>query len=188
MTNNRIVMALVAGFFCVASNAPAVAQDPKSVRADLQPPAKRLAAPKLALPDGTGKTVRLTDFKGRVVLLDFWATACGGCVQEIPMFVAIANAYKARGLDALGVSEDIAYEDLEGPDEAWRRIKPFVRQRNIPYPIVLADGRVTDDFRITAIPVTFLIDRKGRVAATYVGVVERENLEANIEALLAETK
>lgn len=172
----------------LASGTPGVAQDEKSVRADLQPPAQRRAAPKLTLQDRTGKTVRLTDSRGRVVLLDFWATSCGGCVQEIPMFVEIANAYKARGLDALGVSEDIAYEDLDGPDEAWRRIDAFVRQRRIPYPIVLADSRVSTDFSITAIPVTFLIDRKGRVAAKYVGVVERQNFEANLESLLAEPK
>jgi peroxiredoxin len=174
--------------FSLASSTPGHAQEPKSTRAGLQPAAKRRAAPKVALQDGTGKTVRLSDFRGRVVLVDFWATSCGGCVQEIPMFVDVVNANKARGFEAIGISEDIVYENLENADEAWRKIKPFVRQRKIPYPIVLADSRVTMDFNITAIPATFLIDRKGRIAATYVGVVQRSNLEANVESLLAETK
>jgi cytochrome c biogenesis protein CcmG/thiol:disulfide interchange protein DsbE len=104
------------------------------------------------------------------------------------MFVEIVNAYKARGLDAVGVSEDIAYEDLESAEEAWRRIKPFALQHKILYPIVLADSRATVDFGIKAIPTTFLIDRRGRMAATYVGVVDRDNLETNVESLLAEPK
>lgn len=182
------IATLTVTFVCLASSPPARAQEPKSIRAELQPAAKRRAAPTIALQDGTGRTVRLSDFRGRVVLLDFWATSCGGCVQEIPMFVEVVNANEARGLDAIGVSEDIAYENLESADEAWRRIRPFVRERKIPYPIVLADSRVTMAFNITAIPATFLIDRKGRIAATYVGVVERGNLEANVESLLAEAK
>src|SRR5262245_32769816 len=83
----RAAAAFAACFIALASNAPGLAQELKSVRADLQPAARRRAAPRLALQDRTGKTVRLTDSRGRVVLLDFWATSCGGCVQEIPMFV-----------------------------------------------------------------------------------------------------
>jgi peroxiredoxin len=164
------------------------AQEATGVRSDLKPAATRRLAPDVALPDATGKIVRLSAFRGRVVLLDFWATSCGGCIQEIPMFIEVVKAYKSRGLEAIGVSEDILYEDLKGADEAWQRVAPFVRERKIPYPIVMGDSRVTADFDIKALPLTYLIDKKGRIATTYIGVVERNNLEANLKTLLAEAR
>jgi peroxiredoxin len=172
----------------IMSSTSSVAQEAKSVRADLKAPASRTPAPGFALQDAPGKILRLSEYRGRVVLLDFWATSCGGCVQEIPMFIEVTKAYKRRGLEAIGVSEDIAYADLKDADEAWRRVTPFVRERKIPYPIVMGDSRVTADYDIKALPLTYLIDKKGRVAATYLGVVERANLESNIKALVAETR
>jgi len=104
------------------------------------------------------------------------------------MFIEVASAYKPRGLQAIGVSEDIVYENLKNADEAWRRVTPFVREWKVPYPIVMGDSRVTADYDIKALPLTYLIDRKGRIAATYPGVVERTSLETNIKALLAEAR
>ena len=92
------------------------------------------------------------------------------------MFIEVANAYKGRGFEAIGVSEDIVYEDLKNADEAWQRVTPFARERKIPYPIVMGDSLVTADYDIKALPLTCLIDNEGRVAATYLGVVERSNL------------
>jgi len=136
----------------------------------------------------TGKIARLSEYRGRVVLLDFWATTCGGCIQEMPMFIEVANAYERRGLTTIGVSEDIAYAGLKNADEAWDRVRPFVRDHQVPYPVVMGDSRVTAAYDIKALPLTYLVDAKGRVAATYSGVVERANLEANIKALLAESR
>jgi len=102
------------------------------------------------------------------------------------MFVDVANAYKTRGVEAIGVSEDIAYESLKDADEAWQRVTPFGREHHVPYPFVMGDSRVTKDFNIDALPQTYLLDKRGRVAKRYVGIVERNNLEANLEALLAE--
>ena len=138
--------------------------------------------------DTTGKVVRLSEYRGRVVLLDFWATTCAGCIQEIPMLIEVAKAYESRGLATIGVSEDIAYADLKNADEAWDRVRPFVRDRQVPYLVVMGDSRVTADYDIKALPLTYLVDSKGRVAATYSGVVARGNLEANIKALLAESR
>ena len=98
------------------------AQQTKTVRVGVQPEQQRMLAPEFSLKDATGKTVRLSAYRGQVVLLDFWATACGGCVEEIPAFVEIAQAYSGRGLATVGVSEDIVYEDLKGPEEAWSRV------------------------------------------------------------------
>src|SRR4051794_38936792 len=101
----------------------ATAQIAKAVTAPLVPSTDRKVARSFDLFDSLGKVVRLSDFRGRVVLLDFWATNCAGCVQEIPMFIEVDKTYRPRGLTAIGVSEDIPYSTLKGPDEAWARVK-----------------------------------------------------------------
>jgi len=172
----------------VTSSTAAIAQDARVVQASLTAPASRTPAKEIALLDATGKILRLSDYRGRVVLLDFWATSCGGCVQEIPMFIEVAKAYKRRGLEAIGVSEDILYEDLKDANEAWLRVTPFARDRKMPYPVVMGDSRVTADYDVKALPLTLLIDKKGRIAARYIGVVEQKNLETNVKALLTEPR
>ena len=190
MTANTRHSSLLAAWAAVSLLAatPLDAQQTKTVRVGVQPEQQRMLAPEFSLKDATGKTVRLSAYRGQVVLLDFWATACGGCVEEIPAFVQIAQAYSARGLATVGVSEDIVYEDLKGSDEAWSRVKPFVRDHKMPYAILMGDDQVTAVYGIKALPVTYLLDTRGRIAATYVGVVDRANLEANINRLLGEFK
>lgn len=156
------------------------------IRADLQPQASRQAAPEFALLDASGKSVRLSGFRGKPLLLDLWATKCGGCIKEIPAFIEIHHAYAGRGLAVIGISMDILYEDLKGPTEAWSLVNPFVRAHKVDYPILMGDDRITKRYSVEALPVTYLIDGRGRIAATYVGVVDRANVEKNIEALLAE--
>jgi hypothetical protein len=79
------------------------------------------------------------------------------------------------------------YENLKGPDEAWQKVTPFVRKNNVPYTIVMGDAGVTAAYDITALPLTLLIDAKGRIAAEYsTGIVDPENVTSNIEALLSE--
>src|SRR5262245_38710854 len=150
----------------------------------LQSPEQRKLAPDFVLKDAAGKAVRLSDHRGRVVLLDFWATKCGGCVEEIPWFIDISRKAATTRLVTIGVSEDIVYEDLKGPDEAWALVRPFVREHKVPYTILMGDGQVTAQYDIKALPLTYLIDRQGRVAAVYAGLVDRADLEANIRRLL----
>jgi peroxiredoxin len=160
----------------------------KGVQAVLTAPKDRTLAPDFALKDTAGKVVRLSEYRGRVVLLDFWATTCAGCIQEIPMFIGISKTYDGRGFATIGVSEDIAYADLKNADEAWDRVRPFVRDHQVPYLVLMGDSRVTADYGIKALPLTYLVDAEGRVAAIYSGVVARGNLEANIKTLLAEPR
>jgi len=75
---------------------------------------------------------------------------------------------------------------LKGPAEAWSLVNPFVKASKIDYPILMGDDGITKRYSVNALPVTYLIDRRGRIAAKYVGVVDRANIEANIKALLAE--
>lgn len=152
----------------------------------LTPVASRQTAPAFRLLDASGKAVNLTDYRGKVVLLDFWATACGGCKLEIPWFMEIAAANKKTELDVVGVSEDILYEDLKGPDEAWAKVTPWVQSHKVNYTILMGDDAVAKGYNITALPATYLVDRNGRIAAAYVGLVNRDNLQANVTKLLAE--
>jgi peroxiredoxin len=156
------------------------------VRAVIQAEAQRKSAPAFGLEDGSRKTVRLADYRGRIVLLDFWATECGGCVQEIPSFIEIERKYKPGGLVTLGVSVDVMYENLKDSTEAWAKVRPFMATQRLNYPIVMGDDAITKLYDIQSLPLTLLIDKRGRIAATYSGIVDRNDLEANIRTLLGE--
>lgn len=157
-----------------------------TVGVPLRPRNDREKAPGFSLEGASGRAIRLSDYRGRIVLLNFWATDCGGCRLELPSFAELDEAYKSKGLAVLGVSMDISYESLKDATQAWSRVKPFVHAHGINYAILMGDDAVAKVYRIKALPVTYLIDASGRIAATYVGVVNKENLEANIKHLLGE--
>jgi peroxiredoxin len=164
------ILSMLAGTAAVADQA--------TIRAELQPVKERKPAPGFALTDASGKRATLAHYRGKVVLLDFWATWCGGCKQEIPWFVEFQKSYGKKGLAAVGVSLD---------DGGWNVLKPFLAEHNIPYRIVLGDDAMAKRYAIEGMPDTFLIDKHGRVAATYrAGIVDRNDVEANIKAMLAE--
>jgi peroxiredoxin len=166
--------------------AVAHAADPKTVRAPLLNATDREPAPVFRLMNAEGKPVSIAAYRGKVMLLDFWATECGGCKVEIPWFMEIAEAYNGKALAVVGVSMDILYEGLKGASEGWNKVKPFVREHKVNYPILMGDDLVTKQYDVQALPATYLIDRKGRVAATYIGVVNKDDVEAHIKALLLE--
>jgi len=165
---------------------PSLADEAPGVRSALEPAGGRTLAPAFVLDNGAGKNVALADYRGKVVLLDFWATECGGCVKEIPWFVDLTRTYAGAGLVALGVSMEIQYAGLKSVDEGWSKVKPWVKSHDVPYPVVMADAGVAKAYAIQALPVTYLVDRNGRIAATYEGLVDRQNIDANIQALLKE--
>jgi peroxiredoxin len=155
----------------------AAAADQSTIRAALQSATERKAAPNFALKDASGKTISLKKFRGKVVLLDFWATWCHGCKQEIPWFSEFQRTYGAKGLTVVGVSLD------EG---GWSALGPFLTENKVPYSMVLGDDSTARQYGIGSLPDTFLIDRQGKVAATYKeGLVDRSDIEANIKALLS---
>jgi peroxiredoxin len=162
----------------------AIAQ--QDVHATLVARADRKAAPDFHLTNEHGKIAQISDFRGKVVLLNFWATSCGGCVLEIPSFVELQQKYGNSGFTAVGISADIPYEGLKTPDEAWQKVRPFIAKHQMNYPIVMGDDAVINSYGFQSYPATFLIDRSGHIAATYVGVVSKDNVEANIKQLLAE--
>jgi peroxiredoxin len=156
------------------------------IHATLDPVADRKQAPTFTLLNKSGKAIDLSKYNGKVVLLNFWATDCGGCRTEIPWFVEFQKKYKGRGLTVVGVSMDILYEDLKGPDQAWPLVNPFVASHKVGYPILMGDDAVTKAYDINALPATYLIDRSGEVATKYIGLVDRDNLQSNLEKLLNE--
>jgi peroxiredoxin len=144
--------------------------------ASLKPDGERHTAPDFALKDADGKTVRLSDYKGKVVLLDFWATYCGPCKIEIPWFMDFERKHKDQGFAVLGVDMD---------DEGWDAVKPFVNDVGINYRIVVGNDSTADKFGgIEALPTTFLIDRDGKIADVHVGLTSKSEFENAIEQLL----
>jgi cytochrome c biogenesis protein CcmG/thiol:disulfide interchange protein DsbE len=136
----------------------------------------RKHAPEFALKDAHGTLVHLSDYRGKVVLLDFWATWCGPCGIEIPWFREFERKYKDRGFEVLGVSMD---------DDGWKAINPFVAAEKINYRIVLGDDLTGDQYGgVEALPTTFVIDRDGRIASVHVGLTSRKEFEDAIEKLL----
>ncbi|HUE04875.1 MAG TPA: redoxin domain-containing protein [Bryobacteraceae bacterium] len=149
----------------------------KTVKAaSLKPDKERHAAPDFALKDADGKTVRLSEYKGKVVLVDFWATYCGPCKIEIPWFMDFERKHKDQGFSVLGIDMD---------DEGWDAVKPFVSDVGINYRIVVGNDATADKFGgIEALPTTFLIDRQGRIADVHVGLTSKSEFENAIEQLL----
>lgn len=157
-----------------------------TVQAVLKSPRARTEVAPFHLTDASGRTVQLTDYRGQVVLLNFWATDCGGCRLEIPWLIDLDQAFPKKRVAVIGISMDISYEDLKNATEAWAKVKPFVAAHQITYPILMGDNDVTKHYDIQALPVSYLIDARGRVAATYVGLINKENVKVNINTLLAE--
>ena len=148
----------------------------RPTRAVVKEDSQRKHAPDFALKDANGKLVHLADYRGKVVLLDFWATWCGPCVIEIPWFTEFQRKYKDRGFEVLGVSMD---------DDGWKAITPFVARRKINYRVVLGDDRTGDQYGgLEALPTTFVIDRNGRIASVHVGLAGKKDFADAIEKLL----
>jgi cytochrome c biogenesis protein CcmG/thiol:disulfide interchange protein DsbE len=143
----------------------------------LKPAEQRKAAPELGLEDTVGTQANLRDYRGKVVVVDFWATWCHGCLQEMPWFAEFQRKYGDKGLNVIGVSLDV---------EGWKVVKPFVEKAAVPYRIVLGNDASAQAYAIGNMPDTFLIDQEGRIAATYVGMVDKNGLEKNIQKLLAQ--
>jgi peroxiredoxin len=133
-------------------------------------------APDFTLKDAAGKRVSLSDFKGKVVVLNFWATWCGPCKTEIPWFIDFQKEWQGRGFTVLGVSMD---------EDGWKAINPYVAEKKINYPVLLGDEEVNQAYGgIEALPTTFVIARDGRVAFLHAGLIGRAEYEKEIRELL----
>jgi len=133
-------------------------------------------APDFTLPRLEGNSLTLSDFKGKVIILDFWATWCPPCRVEIPDFVELYKNYKDEGLVIIGVS-------LDRGDS--RAVKQFSENYEINYPIVLGNFNITEDYGgIRGIPTTFIIDSEGNIREKYIGYQPRATFEEAVKRLL----
>ena len=117
-------------------------------------------APDFTLKTLDGKELTLSQLKGKVVLLDFWATWCGPCRESIPHLVQLYKSYRESGFELVGMNVD------RGDIETVRR---FVKAMDMPYPIVNTPEDMVRSYRVTGIPATFLIDREGRIRERMAG-------------------
>ncbi len=175
MQLSRIGIGMTAGaLVCLglAGCSPSRTVSAASLKADKE----RKAAPDFQLKDANGQTVQLFDFRGKVVLLDFWATWCGPCRIEIPWFKEFERQHKDKGFAVIGVSMD---------EDGWDTVKPYLTRMEINYRVVIGDDALAQKYGgIDALPTTFLIDRDGKIAAVHVGLSGKDDFENGILQLL----
>ncbi len=138
---------------------------------------KKSVAPDFSLTSLDGHDVHLSDYKGKVVLVDFWATWCSPCREEIPRFIEWQQKYAAEGFQTIGISMD----DTASP------VREFYRQFNVNYPVIMGDERVAQAYGgVLGLPVNVLVGRDGRVVAKYIGMTDLRELQASVERALRE--
>jgi len=141
-------------------------------------PEDRRMAPDFTLEDASGKPVTLSEFRGKVVLLSFWATWCAPCRIEIPWFNELQKAYGDRDFVVLGVSLD---------EDGWKSVKPYLNQNRVSYPVMIGNNDIARLYGgLNALPTTLIIDKSGRIAVTHVGLCNRSEYEAAAKGLVAE--
>ncbi|MFZ1978526.1 MAG: TlpA disulfide reductase family protein [Bacteroidota bacterium] len=142
--------------------------------------AQQTKAPNFSLKTSDGKTIELSKFKGKAVVLNFWATWCPPCKQEIPDLIQVYKKYKERGLIIIGISID---------QEGWDIVKPFIKETKIPYPVVLGNQDVVQDYgNFDGIPATFFIDSNGIIIDHQIGMLTKEIFETKVKAILPKAK
>ena len=143
---------------------------------EVKAPKDRKKAPDFKLKDMDGRSVELADYKGKVVLLNFWATWCSPCRIEIPWFMEFEQEFKDKGFAVLGVAMD---------EEGWEVVKPYAERTKINYRLVMGDDITAQLYGgVESLPMTFVVDKDGNVASTHVGLVSKSVYRNEIVQLL----
>ena len=165
------------GLLGVSALAASCSFSPKRTSGTGESSDRKLAA-NFSLPDANGVPVALAGYRGRVVLLNFWATWCGPCKIEIPWFIEFNKSYRDRGFAVLGVSLD---------DDGWKSVKQYVTEKKMDYPVMVGNDQVSRSYGgIDSLPTTFIIDRDGGIAFVHMGLVSKDTYEKEIRSLLGE--
>jgi cytochrome c biogenesis protein CcmG/thiol:disulfide interchange protein DsbE len=170
------VAALAAGLLLTSSCSGPEAMSTDTVEAAAANIEERKPAPEFTLKDGQGQDVSLSDFRGKVVLLNFWATWCGPCKIEMPWFVDFQRKYKDQGFSVVAISLD---------EEGWDVVRPFAEDMKLNFPVLLGDDELAESFGgVQALPTTFIIDKEGRIYNSHMGLVSMSDYEDEIKKLL----
>jgi cytochrome c biogenesis protein CcmG/thiol:disulfide interchange protein DsbE len=143
-------------------------------------------APAFALEDLNGKKLSLSSYKGKAVLINFWATWCAPCKIETPWLIDLRNEYAPKGFEILGISAD----DLDRDDPAKlttekKEIARFVQKMQMPYPVLIDGDSISTPYGgLDALPTSFFVDRNGTVVAVQLGLTSKAEIEANIRKSL----
>ncbi len=170
----------VALFVAVALGMVVACGKPAGEGAGNEPASARRSAPRpapdFALPDLDGKTVRLSDSAGKIRIVDFWATWCAPCRDEIPAFNELYAKYKDKGFEIIAISMD---------EEGAKVVRPFVDKVGVPYTNLIGNEEVGDAFGgILGYPSAFFVDREGKIVATYIGGVPKRVFETRVREML----
>lgn len=133
-------------------------------------------APGFTLKDLKGNEVSLSDFSGKLVFVNFWATWCPPCRAEIPGFIKMYDKYRDQGLEIVGISTDQNGKEI---------VKQFVNKNGVNYPVLMFDSKIISDYGgISAIPTTFIVNQKGEIVNKFVGFPGDEAFEKEIQKWL----
>jgi thiol-disulfide isomerase/thioredoxin len=163
--------------------------DPAGGGAVFATPLKGKLAPAFALEDLSGNKVALASYRGKAVLINFWATWCAPCKIETPWIVELRNKYASQGFEVLGISTE--GDDLKPDDKAgWAKdkaaITKFVQEEKVPYPMLVNGDSISAPYGgLDELPTSFFVNRKGVVVAAQVGLSSESDFEANIKKALA---
>jgi cytochrome c biogenesis protein CcmG/thiol:disulfide interchange protein DsbE len=145
-------------------------------------------APEFTLEDLSGKKVSLSSYRGKAVLINFWATWCSPCKIETPWLIELRNQYAPQGFEILGIStegDDLAENDKAGWAKDKAAIAKAVEQMHIPYPVLINGDSLSQPYGgLDAMPTSFFVDRKGMVVASQLGLTSESDLAANIRKAL----
>ena len=137
--------------------------------------AQHSEAPDFSLPQLNGQPLQLSAYRGKVVLLDFWATWCTPCREETPHLVELQSKYRDQGLQVIGVSMD------DSPDP----VRDFYQQFKMNYPVVMGNAEIGERYGgVLGLPIAFVLDRNGRIYAKHIGATEASVLEQDVRSLL----
>ncbi|MBU2491725.1 MAG: TlpA family protein disulfide reductase [Bacteroidetes bacterium] len=164
-------------FFVINNSGSEPEQGPYPPGYDKASSAEKGVAPSFELSTTDGAKINLNDYKGKVVILDFWATWCGPCRRGIPDLVELKDKYKDKGFEIIGITVDQA--------NTMDQVIPFINNYKINYPVAYANSDIIKKYGgIDAIPTSFIIDKEGKIVSKHVGLIMKEQYIKEIEEIL----